>query len=119
MSVLLALALGQTIVPTADLPSASEDPCTAFPVRTSQPKSRPSVWTTDELVGITDIGAPVGTPNQSVFDVSPDGRQIAFIVHRANPAANAYCLKLLVAPITGEGPAIEVARDVLAGGASW
>lgn len=110
MSVLLALALGQTIVPTADLPSASEDPCTAFPVRVSQPESRPSVWTTDELVAITDIGAPVGTPNQSVFGVSPDESQIAFIVHRANPAANAYCLRLLVAPMMGEGPAIEVAR---------
>lgn len=111
MTPLIALALSGVILPGVEVPQSTDDPCAIYPVVPDPGSADPDVWTASNQVQLADIGGPVGTPNRSVFDVSPDGSLIAFTVHRANPEANAYCLRLLVAPINGEGPAVEVARS--------
>ncbi|HAG35740.1 MULTISPECIES: Atxe2 family lasso peptide isopeptidase [Sphingomonadales] len=110
MTALLTLALSLTIVPTAEDPPSAEDPCDALPIAQETANAELGEWTVDGQVRIADIGAPVGTPNRSVFGISPDDSQIAFTVRRAIPETNSYCQRLLVAPLNGEGSPIEVAR---------
>ncbi|HCE22836.1 MAG TPA: peptidase, partial [Hyphomonas sp.] len=110
MTALLTLALSLTIVPTAEESPSAEDPCDALPIAQETANAELGDGTVDGQVRIADIGAPVGTPNRSVFGISPDDSQIAFTVRRAIPETNSYCQRLLVAPLNGEGSPIEVAR---------
>ena len=59
--------------------------------------------TTDDLLRLRDIGQPdgamIGQP--SPLAVSPDGKQVAFLINRADPDANAYCRALVVLPLEG------------------
>lgn len=76
---------------------AAPPPCPGM-VPTAAPggaKSRPV--SLDDLLALRDIGQPdpsVGGP--SPLAVSPDGRRIAFVISRADPAANQVCQALVV-----------------------
>ena len=99
--ILLAAALSQTIVPTAYIDPGDQDPCALFDETPSSAQAQRSAFTLDDQVRIADIGraAPTGAP--SAFEISPDGERIAFVVKRANPQANAYCLRLMVTTMDG------------------
>ncbi|MBN8818691.1 MAG: Atxe2 family lasso peptide isopeptidase [Sphingomonas sp.] len=57
--------------------------------------------TTHDLVRLRDIGPSVGTGlPASPFALSPDKRQIAFVLSRADPKANDYCQALVVMDLT-------------------
>lgn len=112
MSLLLAAALTRTIVPPVDLPDAIRDPCTRVgndsEVTFVDMPSRP--MTIDDQLMITDIGRNMPDPMVSPFGFSPDKKQMAVQVLRADPDANAYCLRLLVMPTDGSGSPAEADR---------
>lgn len=113
MSLMLAAAMTHVIVPTAVLPQRDQDPCAAdaneADVRPVELSSRDI--TLDDQLMITDIGRNMPDPMMSPFGFSPDGKRMAVQVQRADPNANAYCLRLLVMPADGHGEPVEVSRS--------
>lgn len=105
-----ALLSSGTIVPTASLPVRDEDPCAVFDRKAVPDDGIDRTWTTRIQTEMADIGQPEGTRDDPGSGVSPDNRLIAYIMRRANPDANAYCQRLMVAPVDGSGPAREVGR---------
>lgn len=110
MSLILAAALLQTFVPTAVIPPYDGDPCAPFDEPADRIPMSPRLLTARDLAEIADIGRSDSNESASPFGISPDGRHIAFLVRRANPNANAFCQRLLVAPIDGSGQAEELDR---------
>lgn len=106
--VVLFIAAGVTYAAlSASAATAQDVPCTGllsakYPtppaVRALQP---------EDLVRLRDIGPehPIGS-DHDIFSVSPDGRWLVFDIHRADPAANKYCVGLAVLPISGSKPRI-------------
>jgi dipeptidyl aminopeptidase/acylaminoacyl peptidase len=109
MGLLTAAVLAHSIVPVADLPVPEGDPCALSDQQTAVPAGGPVLI--DDLVELADIGR--SDPNETVspYGISPDGRQIAFLVRRGNAQTNSYCQKLLVMPLDGTGTPREIARD--------
>ncbi len=109
MSILLASLLATTIVPTAAVPPSSVDPCARFDRAATGKQPHRPVQATD-LVELSDIGRSDPNESASPFDISPDGNSIAFLVRRANAHENAYCQRLMVAPMDGRGGPREIDR---------
>jgi hypothetical protein len=57
-----------------------------------------------DLTELTDFGGSDTADVSGVFGVSPNGRQLAVVTRRANPATNSYCMRLLVMPSDGSSP---------------
>jgi dipeptidyl aminopeptidase/acylaminoacyl peptidase len=109
MSILLAAALAQSIVPRAERPAVTSDPCKPFDEATSISRSTTAVEAGD-LAALADIGRSDPNESQSAFGLSPDGSRIAFFVRRANAQANRYCRRLLVVSMDESGEARELDR---------
>jgi dipeptidyl aminopeptidase/acylaminoacyl peptidase len=111
MPVLLALALAgtPTVVPTAPTMSPEADPCAVFDTLPQRGKDS-AMWTTRDQISMADIGSSSSLREADLVGISPDGTRAAFLILRANPDLNAYCHKLMVAPVDGEGSAVEVSR---------
>lgn len=61
--------------------------------------------TARDLAAMRDIGYPDVVPGPtSPYALSPDGRSLAFVIARADPASNEICSALVVAPVDGRGP---------------
>ena len=58
---------------------------------------------TDDLLRLRDIGQPDGAMfgQPTPFGISPDGRQAAFILNKADPVDNSYCRALVVIDLFG------------------
>lgn len=108
MSVALAMALASATMPVAIEYPPPSDPCQKFD-RGEGPIAPRPVGDLD-LAEIADIGRSDPNESPTPFGISPDARQIAFVVRRGNPAANAYCEKLIVVPFDQGGPARELDR---------
>lgn len=109
MSMILAVLLAKTIVPTAQLPPSHIDPCTRFEKRVEVTGISRSV-TIDDLVEIADIGMSSPYDTESPFGISPDGKAIAFLERRANAQENRYCQRLVVTRTDGSGVPEELDR---------
>ena len=58
----------------------------------------------DDLVRIRDIGASVVVNSGAhTFAISPDGKHIAFLMRRADPNSNSFCLSMAVLDIGSNG----------------
>jgi dipeptidyl aminopeptidase/acylaminoacyl peptidase len=59
--------------------------------------------TPDDLLQLRDIGQPDGSMfgQPSPLGISPDGREAAFILSRADPDTNSYCRALVVISLSG------------------
>lgn len=110
MSLLLAAALAQSIIPRAGLPAATSDPCEAFDETPPNAPATRSI-TFRDLVELADIGRSDPNESPSPFGLSPDGSKIAFVVRRANAQANRYCERLLVVSMNESGEAHELDRS--------
>jgi dipeptidyl aminopeptidase/acylaminoacyl peptidase len=64
-------------------------------------RSRPV--TADDLLRLRDIGEPDASTyrDPTPLSVSPDGREVAFVLSRAEPDRNRYCQGLFVMPLDG------------------
>lgn len=62
----------------------------------AEPASR--LINADDLVRLRDIGRPEGSAFSAPtpLGASPDGQKVAFILRRADPGSNSYCLGLVV-----------------------
>lgn len=114
IAVLAALALGQAVLPLpAPSLSASRpavDPCLGLERQNaSVPATLRPVTALDQAT-LVDIGRSDPYDSPSPFGISPDGTQIAFVVRRGNPAANAFCQKLVTMPLAGKGGLRELDR---------
>lgn len=49
----------------------------------------------DDLLRLRDIGYSYVPKGARIFSLSPDGRKLAFTMHRADPASNRYCFALM------------------------
>lgn len=110
MSLVLAAALAQATAPIAALPVGARpvvqvDPCSRF--GQIAPPGEPRPVTPRDLAEIADIGRSDPSDPVSPFGISPDGKQIAFVVRRANPDANGFCQRLMVMPLDGSQAPIE------------
>lgn len=56
-----------------------------------------------DLVRIRDIGAPVGGSRSTPLAISPEGRQVAFVITRADPERNTYCNALVTLDLSPPG----------------
>ncbi len=90
--------------------AAAADPCLLFDAETSRSSPNGGPVSASDLATIADIGRANAHDSESPFGLSPDGRWIAFVVRRANPGANRYCQRLLIAPVGGPGTARELDR---------
>ncbi len=102
----LAAVLAQSMTSPATQPP-SADPCNVLD-QVAPNERRPI--TIEDQVTIADIGRASAGPAPSAFGISPDGLRIAVIVTQANPEVNSYCRRMLVMPMSGDGPPVEVAR---------
>jgi dipeptidyl aminopeptidase/acylaminoacyl peptidase len=60
--------------------------------------------TTHDLARLRDVGEPIATGiATSPYAVSPDGRRLAFVIARGDPAGNAMCTALVAMPLDGSG----------------
>ena len=58
-----------------------------------------------DLVTLRDFGPQEASPGgEPPFSVSPDGKQAAFVLRRAMPESDSYCISVMVVPLDG-GPA--------------
>lgn len=109
MSALLyLLSLTHSVVPASPPPQADQDPCWVVGAASSAPERR--ALTLDDQVELVDIGRSSTTPAPVPFAISHDGRRIAILTKQASATTNAYCYKLLVKPVFGDGKVQEVAR---------
>lgn len=108
MSALVALLLAaEAVLPVTAAPLPVLDPCEGLDPPAGEGST---LLGARDLATIADIGRVDTGPSTSPFAVSPDGSQIAFVVRRGNPEANAYCQRLLVAPFQGKGGVRELDR---------
>lgn len=110
MGLIFAAVLAQASLPFAVLPVGAQpitasDPCPRFDQAAPPGTARPV--TPRDLAEITDIGRSDPSDPVSPFGISPDGKQIAFVVRRGNPDANAYCQRLLVMPLDASAAPVE------------
>lgn len=108
MSAALALALASATLPVAPETPARIDPCRKFDL--GSPAGAPRPVTARDLAELADIGRSDPNDAPSPFGISPDGRQIAFVIRRGNPEANGYCERLVLAPFVNGGPVRELDR---------
>lgn len=107
---MLSLALAQAALPGAALAAPADDPCAPFERPEDQTPGAAHKMSAMDLVRIADIGRSDPNPSPSPFAVSPDGKEIAFLIRRGNPQANAFCQRLVTAPMDGSGEEHEIAR---------
>lgn len=83
-------------------PAAAADRCSDLlppVVRSAVPKRD---ITPEDLVRLRQIGPlEAVVPAPSALAVSPDGRQLAFVITRADPATNSHCVGLAVVDVAG------------------
>jgi dipeptidyl aminopeptidase/acylaminoacyl peptidase len=113
MSLALAAVLAQASLPFAVLPLGAQpavpsDPCARFDLA-APPDAARSI-TPRDLAEIADIGRSDPSDPVSPFGISPDGKQIAFVIRRGNPDANGHCQRLMVMPLDGSAPPREIDR---------
>jgi len=98
-----ALALGLLVVlRPGSARAACED---LLPAEAAVPGA-PRPVTADDLLRLRDIGEPDASTyrDPTPLAVSPDGREVAFVLSRAEPESNAYCEGLFVMPVDGSAP---------------
>lgn len=105
----LITAASQVVVTQPPELAETVDPC-ASSAAVAEPTDEPGMMTVEELAELADLGRPMADQGPSAFGISPDGQSLIVHVNRAAPKANAYCQQLLVIPLSGSGPAREVAR---------
>lgn len=89
--------------PTTPATLAGLDSCADLDGLDSQRKSRADLHIGAlDLATIADIGRSDPYESPSPFGLSPDGRQIAFVVRRADPHTNTFCQKLMVMPVDAQ-----------------
>lgn len=65
----------------------------------------------EDLARLRDIGPADPTQrSDGLFSISPDGRRAAFQLRRADPAANAYCLAMVVVDLNAKKEPLVVDR---------
>lgn len=111
-SILIAAALAGAIVPIAKLPPSGADPCSHTHGPAAAEDRNSTTLTTDNQVGLVDLGLVPARGARTIFTLSPDRQRLATITKQANPGTNSYCLRLLVVPVDGK----EAPREVDAGG---
>jgi dipeptidyl aminopeptidase/acylaminoacyl peptidase len=82
----------ETIAPEHE----ASGPCTGAISAAQTASSAPRGVTALDLVRLRDIGFYTGFAKESPIGVSPDGKRIAFVITRADPASNSYCQALVV-----------------------
>lgn len=111
MSALLALAaFANGVVPVAVLPPTNQDPCTRVDRTPGDGNGRGAPFTLEDQIGLVDIGQQDPRGAKASFGLSPDGKRVAIMLKSADPASNAYCLRLIVTPMDGSGAETEIDR---------
>lgn len=95
---LLRIGLGWVLAMTLLLSTQAWAHCADLLPRAVPPAGRQRSIATADLARLRDIGRPDGAllGGMSPLAISPDQARIAFVISRADPVANAYCVGLAV-----------------------
>lgn len=113
-ALLLALAASASALSIAPDPQAVPRSCEGMmSMPASAAGSRPIEPL--DLLRLRDIGYMHLGPGQRLLALSPDKRQAAFVMHRADPSTNRYCVALMVLDLEANGPPriLDQADDLL------
>jgi dipeptidyl aminopeptidase/acylaminoacyl peptidase len=102
--------IAQAVLPLAPTPLPASDPCLFSDSRALGQRARGRSITAMDQATMANIGRTDTYDWGSSVGVSPDGRQIAFLVQRGNPHANAYCQQLMVMPLDASAGPWEITR---------
>lgn len=106
MSLLLGAAMASTIIPVVRLEPSSGDPCQFL----EEQQTEPDRFSISDQVALADLGRDPARSNRQIISISPDQKQFAVLVRRANAIANSYCYRALVLSTAGHGLPIEIDR---------
>ncbi len=100
---LFALAVGLAAAGGAQPAIAACDDLLPDPGR---PRAAQRAVTAEDLLRLRDIGQPDGSSYRqpSPLAVSPNGREVAFILTRADADTNSYCRAVVIVPLAGGAP---------------
>lgn len=88
--------LGLALLFSGGAAEAAPSACEGLIASSSEAKGALRRIGVDDLVRLRDVGARDVAPFQSQFGISPDRRHIAFVIQRADPVSNRYCVALAV-----------------------
>lgn len=92
---LIAIAVAATSWHAPASAAHSPSPCEDMLVASDEADGSRPVEPMD-LLRLRDIGYMHAGPGQRLLAVSPDRRQLAFVMHRADPASDRYCVGLVL-----------------------
>ncbi len=97
--------VGSAAVVAAVSAGSARADCDALIPRASEPPASARDVTATDLIALRTIGAPDGSNAlaPSPFGLSPDGRRLAFVISRDEPATGKYCQALLVLDLDKSG----------------
>lgn len=113
-ALLLALAASTAALSSASVPKAVPRSCQGMmPSTTPDKRSRPIDPV--DLLRLRDIGYMHLGPGQRLLALSPDKSQAAFVMHRADPETNLYCVALTILDLKDGSPAriLDLGDDLL------
>lgn len=76
--------------------TAASAACDPAGMRFTTPSTNPRAIVAADLIELRDIGIANALAADSPFGISPDGKKAAFVMSRADIAANDYCFALMV-----------------------
>ncbi|CAL4869356.1 hypothetical protein MMA231_03648 (plasmid) [Asticcacaulis sp. MM231] len=96
IALLVGLSLGTAGV-------ANSAPCTSLLPAPSLAGDAKRAIVADDLLRLRDIGPKHPSASDPILSLSPDGTRVAFQLRRADPEMDAYCLGMVVMPLTPGG----------------
>lgn len=110
MTLAAAILAAQAVLPLALPQAPATDPCPAFDQAPPVPPAGKRKITVRDQATMADIGRSDPFDAPSPFGVSPDGKDIAFVIRRGNPQANAFCQRLVTMPVDASAAPRELDR---------
>ncbi|ESQ84208.1 hypothetical protein AEAC466_10715 [Asticcacaulis sp. AC466] len=94
---------------------AKSAPCTNLLPESASAGGAKRPIVADDLLRLRDIGPKHPSARDPILSLSPDGTRVAFQLRRADPETDAYCLGMVVMPLTpgGKPTVVDIGGDYI------